>query len=115
MSYGKTATTLELRQNNNNLSRQRRHRVDSFQRAARGHHVITLLAVAFHVNPLVLVPVFHHHHQPGPSFRQIVRRHAFAALVPLPPSQRQRDYGVRQDAVGRGQLLGQKFLGTVDG
>lgn len=49
-----------------------------------------------------------------PYLRQVVRGHAFPALVPLPLGQRQVDDGVGQQEWGRRDLLDQQPLGAVD-
>ena len=64
----------------NILPVKRRHRVDGAQLAPGRNNIVALLAVAFDIDPLVLVSVFHHHHQPSPAFGQVISSHSFAAL-----------------------------------
>ena len=62
---------------------QGRDTVHRLELAPGGHHVVRLLAVAPHLDPLVGMSVLHHHHQPRPALGQVVGRHPLPSLVPL--------------------------------
>lgn len=53
---------------------QWRDRVNGLELAPRGHHVVALLAIALDMNPLVLMPVLHHHNQTSPALQREKRR-----------------------------------------
>jgi hypothetical protein len=60
---------------------KRRHRVDSAQLTPCRNNIVALLAVAFDIDPLVLVSVLHHHYQTSPAFGQVISSHSFATLL----------------------------------
>lgn len=62
---------------------QRRDRVHSFELVPCGDHIVALLTVALHLDPLVVMPVLNDNNQAGPSFGQVVGSHPLPTFVAL--------------------------------
>ena len=60
---------------------KRRNSVDGAELPSGGDDVVALLAVALDLDPTVVVAVLDHHHQSGPTLRQVVSGHALSAFV----------------------------------